>query len=59
MTAATDSKEEMAQYIACDTLAAMSQWLDSVADTCIEKNEINLNGRNLVSMRVSTWNQWE
>ena len=59
MTAATNNKKEMAQYIACDTLAAMSHWLDSVADTCIEKNEINLNGRNLVSMKVKAWEEWK
>ena len=59
MAAAIGSKEEVTQYIACDTLASMSQWLDSVADTCIEVNNIDLGGRNLASMRVSTWNQWD
>jgi len=59
MAAAIGSKEEVTQYIACDTLASMSQWLDSVADTCIEANDIDLAGRNLASMRVSTWNQWD
>ena len=59
MMAASDKRHDVAQYTACDTLAAMSQWLDAIADTCIEKNEIKLNGRTLASMRVSTWNQWE
>lgn len=59
MTAALDHNKTVAQYVACDTLAALSQWLDSITDTCIEKNEINLNGRALASMSVNTWNQWE
>jgi hypothetical protein len=59
MIIALDSSKEVAQYVACDTLAALSHWLDTIADICIEKNDIILNGRPLASMRVSTWNQWE
>eukprot|EP00557_Chaetoceros_sp_GSL56_P011764 CAMPEP_0176480608 /NCGR_PEP_ID=MMETSP0200_2-20121128/2368_1 /TAXON_ID=947934 /ORGANISM="Chaetoceros sp., Strain GSL56" /LENGTH=1063 /DNA_ID=CAMNT_0017876739 /DNA_START=36 /DNA_END=3227 /DNA_ORIENTATION=+ len=59
MIIAVDSSKEDAQYLACDTLAAFSHWLDTIADVCIETNEIALNGRPLASMRVSTWNQWD
>ena len=59
MISAADRQKELAQYIASDALGAMSQWLDAVVDTCIERNEIDLKGRTLASMRVSTWNQWD
>ena len=59
MILAFDGSKDVAQYLACDTLAALSHWLDTIADICIEKNEIVLNGRPLASMRVSTWNQWD
>ena len=59
MISAADRQNELAQYIASDALGAMSQWLDAIVDTCIERNEIDLKGRTLASMRVSTWNQWD
>jgi len=59
MIAAADREDELSQYIAGDALAAMSQWLDSVVDTCIERNEIDLKGKSLASMHVSTWNPWD
>jgi len=59
MITAADRQKELAQFIASDALAAMSQWLDAVVDTSIERNEIDLKGRSLASMRVSTWNQWD
>lgn len=60
MLAATDtSGEEATRYIAADALSAMSQWLDSVADTCIERNGIELKGRSLASMRVYGHKAWD
>ena len=59
MIAAANRQNELSQYIASDALAAMSQWLDSIVDTCIERNEIDMKGKSLASMRVSTWNPWE
>lgn len=55
---ASNKDKEMTQYVACDTLAALSQWLDAVSDTCIERGGIDLKGRNLASMKVHTWNQY-
>lgn len=50
---------EVMKYAACDGLAALSHWMNVVADVCIESNEIRMKGRNLASMKVSGWNVWE
>ena len=47
------------QYIASDGLANLSQWLNGVSIVCAEKNNVDLGGRSLTSLKVSTWNQWE
>ena len=47
------------QYIASDGLANLSQWLNGVAVSCAEKNNVDLGGRSLTSLKVSTWNQWK
>lgn len=51
--------DENIRYVASDALATMAQWLNGIAVTCAEKNNLDLQGRPLTSMRVSTWNQWE
>lgn len=51
--------EDKIRYISADALANMSQWLNGVATVCAEKNNIDLRGRSLDSLKVSTWNQWD
>jgi hypothetical protein len=51
--------DENIRYVASDALATMAQWLNGIAVTCAEKNNLDLEGRPLTSMQVSTWNQWE
>jgi hypothetical protein len=59
MIVAKDGKDISSQYIACDGLATMSQWLKACAHTCLERNAEDFSERPLLSLGVSTWNQWE
>jgi len=54
---AKDKKNLALQLIACDALATLSQWLYSSAESCLEKNNINIGNRPLGSM-ACTWDQW-
>jgi hypothetical protein len=51
--------DEHIKYVASDALSTMSQWLSSVAVSCAEKNNVDLRGRSLNTLKVATWNQWE
>jgi len=55
-TAAKD-KDTKFQIIACDGLATLSQWLYSLSETCITKNDVDIGKRPLGSM-ACTWDQW-
>jgi len=57
LSLAKDYKNPMFQYIACDALAVLSQWLYSSAETCMKKNDISITDRSLGS-KVYTWDQW-
>ena len=59
MIMAKDDKDILSQYIACDGLATMSQWFKACADTCLERNGDEFSQRPLLSLGVSTWNQFE
>ena len=47
------------RYTASDSLSTMSMWLNDIAVACAEKNNVDLYGRSLTSLRTSTWSQWE
>ena len=58
---ANEQGDEMSQYLACDALSSLSQWLRVTADSCFEKvsHEETKSNYRLPSLQVTTWNQWQ
>lgn len=61
LATANDPSHEMAQYLACDALATLSQWLRLSAESCIDKipKEKLTHNYKMPSLRTTSWNQWE
>lgn len=57
LCATANDKNTKFQLIACDGLATLAQWLYSLSETCITKNDVDIGNRPLGSM-ACTWDQW-